>query len=128
MKRLIILVLLVFCSCGFSQENDRFVRKSFDDGTIKVNWYYFSYITDLSPDFVELVKGDSVVIVFKATDVISNVKMKGDTIYLSLFEPYRGVVYIKNPELDFFGYHLLIDSLATLEEFYSMPDGKKSKL
>lgn len=126
MKKSIILILVALYSCDLSQGNDRFVRKSFDDGRVNVNWYYFSYITDVSPDFVEVVKGDSVAILFEAKNVISNVELKNDTIYLSLFEPYRGIVHTKNPKLACFGYHVLIDSLATREEFYARPDGKKN--
>ncbi|MCO6357565.1 hypothetical protein BXY85_0489 [Roseivirga pacifica] len=125
MKRSIVLVLLVFFSCDFSQGNDRFIRKTLDDGVIEISWYYHSYISDVSPDFVEVKKGDVVKVLFEAKDVISNVQLFGDTIYLSLYKPVRGIVHTKNPDLSFFGYHLLIDSLATREEYYARPDGKK---
>jgi len=125
MKNLALLILVVLCSCDTSQRNERFVRKSVDDGNIKVTWYYLSFITDISPDFVEVVKGDSSKIIFEAKNVISNVEVADERIYLSLYKPDRGIIHTKNPELEFFGYHLVIDSLATMEEFYGRPDGKK---
>lgn len=47
-------VYILIFAC-FSCKDPKFVRK-ITDGNIDIKWYYYSYITNTSPDIVEVSK------------------------------------------------------------------------
>lgn len=115
------LLLLVCCN----QLNNRFVRKRVEDGHISICWYYYSYISNVSPDFVEVQKGNEVKRIYEAVDVVTDVILKNDTILIKLFEPERGIVYTDSVLTKVFDYHIVFDDNSTYLEYRETPDGVK---
>src|SRR5688572_33100736 len=50
---------------------DKLVRKELENDDIKAKWYYYSYITNTSPDFIEITKDGESTIIYKAEDVVT---------------------------------------------------------
>jgi hypothetical protein len=125
-KLLFLIGLLAFAGC---QNNDtKFVRKKVSNSETEVTWYYYSYITNASPDYVEIKKNDSVKIICEAVNVISDVKLGLNQveIKLTLLEkrlPSSTVIFGSN----FFGYKVLFDSTGTVNDLRLIPDAIKER-
>jgi len=120
MKTLCLLALLVSCI-----DNDKLVIKNTTNDDISMKWYYYSYITNNSPEFIDIKKGDSIVQIYKAVDVITDVLIKDKSIILKQFEPSRGIIYTKKVLPDVFGYKIIIDTTATYDEYRYIPKAVK---
>jgi len=121
MKKLIALVfILILTSC-----DKQFVRKKIVSNDITVTWYYYSYISDSSPDFVTIKKkGSRKIEIFEAKYTLVNVFLKGDSMVLKLYKPSNGIIYTKDVMPNVYGYKIVIDSSATREDYQHLPDGK----
>jgi hypothetical protein len=123
MKLLYVMSITFFLSCF--QNEPKFVRKTIDNNDIKIKWFFYSYITSVSPDKVEVEKKGDKKIIFEADGVITNVTLKKDSIILRLIPPSLGIVYTKNIADEVFGYKIILDSSAAIEELNLIPDFKK---
>lgn len=119
-KRIALISTITLLSCN----NERFVRKEINNHDITLQWYYKSYISNLSPDFIIVRKDGQEKEIYKATDVVTNVTIQEKNIIIKLFKPERGIVYTKATSDDVFGYHLILDSSATYDEYLNTPHGK----
>jgi hypothetical protein len=123
MKTYIILILsCTLLSCTF--KDSKIVRKSIDYKDINVKWYYYSYISNNSPDIVEVTK-DSTVEIYRASLMISDVLVKDNNITIKGFGPTHGIRETEEVLSEAFGYKIVIDTTATEEEFWAKPLGKK---
>lgn len=122
---LIITSLFFLCSCNAS--DPRFVRKELDNKDITVTWYYYSYISNQSPDYVVVEKSGVKREIFKATWLIVDVNLKDNKIVIRLLKPHDSHVFPKTVEKEVFGYQIVFDSTATYDEMQLIPDGKKTK-
>lgn len=122
-KSLAVLLCFVLCCC--TQGNDKFVRKTLSDGNISIKWYYFSYITNSSPDFIVVMKDGKEQEIFKAEDVVTDVIINGKKIIIKEYKPERGIVFTKSVLLDVFGYKIQLDSSATRNDYNNTPLGVK---
>ncbi len=104
-----------------NSQNDKFMRKEISNDKISVEWYYFSYITNNSPDFVVVKSGDNEKEIYKATDVITDVFLNDSSIVIKLFKPYRGIVFSKNPLSEIYGHKIIIDTTSAYEEYLQTP-------
>jgi len=104
-----------------------FVRKEISNKDISVKWYYYSYITNTSPDIVEVSQKGVKKEIFKAEWVILDVTLKEDTITLRLVEPSQGIVFTKKVENEVFGYKIKVDTTGTYDEMRLIPDGIKTR-
>lgn len=120
---LLIPLISIFFSCN--QEEPKFVRKQIDNKDISIKWYYYSYITNLSPDFVVVEKGGDKKEIYKATGVILNVALQDSNIVLKLIEPSKNLVFTKKADEEVFGYKIKLDTTGTYEELWRIPDGVK---
>ena len=68
MKTLCLFALLISCI-----GNDKLVIKNISNDDIAIKWYYYSYITNISPEFIDVKKGDSIIQIYKADDVFTDV-------------------------------------------------------
>jgi hypothetical protein len=105
--------------------NDKLVVKKINNNDISIKWYYYSYISNLSPEFVEVKKGDSIVMIYEAVDVFTDVIIEDKNIIIKQFEPSRGIINTKNVLTEVFDYKIIIDTTATYDEYRFRPDAVK---
>lgn len=79
--KLILFIGLLIYSCS----DKRIIKKAVNDDYIGVNWFCYSYITDTSSDFIEVInkKNDSTVIIAIVDEAIKDVEINNDTIFIS---------------------------------------------
>jgi len=114
---------LILGGCIF--KDDRFVRKIVTDDSIKITWFYYSYISNTSPDVLVVKKGDMEQEIFRAEGVITDVNINGKIIAIKLFEPHNGLIYTKKEVRNAFEYRIDFDSSATVSDYWRIPDGVK---
>lgn len=111
-KWMLILLAITFFSCL-----KKLYKEQFDNGDIKVNWYYYSDITNSSMDFVEVEKNDSIVLVAKVLPGLYNLEVKSDSIIMDLAHPdlvSDGEIRSKGKV---FGYHIIYRQVDSYEEY-----------
>ena len=116
-------LISIFFSCN--QEEPKFVRRQIDNKDVTIEWYYYSFITNNSPDFVVVEKNGSKKEIYKATGVVLNVTLKDHSIILKLVEPSKNLVFTKNVEKEVYGYNIVLDTTGTYDELRFRPDGVK---
>lgn len=116
-------LLILLLNCKF--DNDKFVRKNINNNDISIKWYYYSYISNTSPDFIDVKKGDSIVKIFDAVDVITDVSINDKTIVIKQYEPHRGIINTQKILPKVFGYKIKIDTSATYNEYRYRPEAIK---
>lgn len=120
---LFISFLSLFLSCGF--KDSKFVRKKIGDNAISIKWYYYSYITNNSPDVVEVEKDREIKEIYKGDRVILDVAIKDHCILLKLVQPSNGYPETKKVSDEVFGYKILVDTTGVSTDLNSIPDGIK---
>lgn len=120
---LFILSLCVFGNCG--SKNSKFVRKKIIDNNITIRWYYYSYISDVSPDIVEVEKDGEIKKIYEAIQVITNVLIKEKRIILKLVEPTTGLVFTQKVQNKIFDYKIVLDTTGSYTDLRNIPDGIK---
>lgn len=125
MKRIlsILVVLLVITSCILKE--DKFVIKTIDNKDILIKWYYYSYITSFSPEYVVICKENKEYEIFKAKGVITDVKINNKEIIIKLYRPEEGIIYTKKIIPEVLGYKILLDSNTTYKDYLNIPDAVK---
>lgn len=123
------LFIIPFISILFScnQKDPKLVRKQIKNEDITIKWFYYSYITNMSPEFVVVEKNGKEKEIYKATGVILNVTLVGNNIVLKLVEPSRNLVFTKNIDTTIFGYKIVLDTTGTYDELRLRPDGVKER-
>lgn len=124
MKILMLIPLIItFLTCN--QENSKFVRKQIDNKDISIKWYYYSYITNNSPDFVVVEKNGNKKEIYKATGAVLNVTLKDHNIILRVLGPSKSMVFTKHVDEDVFGYKITLDTTGNYMEKRLIPDAIK---
>lgn len=121
----IIPVLSIFLSC--TSNNPKFIRKQISNKDITIRWYYYSYITNNSPDIVEVEQSGIEREIFKAEWVILDVTLQNHNITLRLVEPSKGLVLTKKVEEEIFGYKIILDTTGKYDEIRLRPNGIKER-
>lgn len=119
-KTVLILAALFFSGCLF--QDDKLVRKKIKDGEITIKWFYYSYISNRSPDIVTVNKGEIEHVLFRATGSITDVSLSKKTIFIKLIDPPD---YTKNVPQEIFGYKVIMDSSTTYLDWNNLPRGVK---
>jgi hypothetical protein len=122
-KLFLIFLITIFNSCN--QEQSKFVRKQIQNKEISIKWYYYSYITNNSPDFIVVEKNGMKKEIYKATRAILNVTLNNHNIILKLVEPSKNLVFTKHVNKEVFGYKIILDSTGTYNDLPLIPDGIK---
>ena len=124
-KRIIfVIVSILYVACGI--EDSKFIRKRLNNSEVEVTWYYYSYITNVSPDFVEIRRGDSIKVICEAGYEIVDVKLGSDQVEVRFSLPAdRQLSSAQIFGSDFFGYPAVFDSSGTTSELRLIPDGVK---
>lgn len=120
---LITFLIILTSISGCSQS--KFVRKIIETKGVKVLWYYYSNISNNSPDIIEVSNGNESKIIFKGVDVITDFSVIKDTIIIKMYKPERGIIIEYNTKDKVFDYYVRLDSTATIYDYKKIPDGKK---
>ena len=72
MRNTFLLLLFILTSC----QDKKLIKYDYKDSEIELNWYYHSYITSWSPDFVEVKCGESFQKIFVGKNILSEVLVK----------------------------------------------------
>lgn len=118
-------LLSFLLSCN--QEEPKFVRKEINNKDITIKWYYYSYISNNSPDFVVVEKNGHRKEIFKATWTILNVSLDNHSIILRVLGPSKSMVFTKQVDEDVFGYKITLDTTGSSNEIRLIPDGIKER-
>lgn len=121
-NRLLILLAPILFSCD---GNDKLIRKRIRTNNLVIEWYYYSYISNSSPDFIDAKANDSVLNLIKAEGIITDVYVSDKDIIIKLHEPGSGILYSTNIHSKFYDYSIKIDSTANINEVLSIPRGSK---
>ena len=76
---LFLFLIIITISCS----DKRLIRKSIVNKEVAVDWYYYSYISDTSKDFIEIIKGDSSICVFKSKHIVQDINFSNDTLIIT---------------------------------------------
>ncbi len=121
--KLLLIIVGSILSCN--QKEEKIVIKKISNDDITIKWYYYSHITNNSPDIVEVEKRSTRKEVYKAEGIISNVTLNEHNIIIKLVEPENGIVYTKDVNKELFGYKIVLDSTGTFDEYRLKPKGIK---
>lgn len=120
MKYIFAITALLFISC-----DSKFIRKDIEDGQASIKWYYYSYISNNSPDIIEIKKNDSCVEIVRAEQIIKDVEVRKETIFIKTYPFSTGIVYSDNIRKRALGYSIVIDSTIVEGENIKIPLGVK---
>lgn len=126
MKLMFIFFTLILSCSNIAQEH-KLVIKKITNNDITIKWYYYSYITDGSPDIIEITKNNITDTILEAIWEITNVTLTNDTITIRLYQPQPGLMKTKNIRKEIFGYKIILDSSGTLEEKELLPKPVKEE-
>lgn len=124
MKNLLIIPLVwLLSSCG--RTDSRFIRKRIADDDMVIDWYFYSYITNTSPDIIEVEKNGKRIEIYRATSVITDVILKRNLIIIRVVEPAKERVQTRKVEDSIFGRKIVLDTTGTYNELGFIPRGIK---
>lgn len=112
--KIFVFLLPLILSCEI--EDREIIIKSITDANITIKWYYYSYITDISPEFVTVEKDGIKKQLFKGKRKLINVDVQGHNISIKYIkdENMANTEIIK--ETPIFKYNILIDSTGNYNE------------
>ena len=123
MKFITSIIVISLLSCGV--KDSKFVRKKIGNNEITIRWYYYSYITSISPDLIVIEKGNEKMELYKAKEVIADISLKEHNVVIKVVHPEKGIVYTKSINEQVFGYRILIDTSENYNDLILRPDGVK---
>ena len=118
-------ILIIIGVIGCMQEEPKFVIKKISDNDITIKWYYYSYITNNSPEFVVLEKQNVKKQLFKGVAMITDVSVNEQNIIIKYINPSKEEDYEKTSETKIFGFNIIMDSTGTYDEYKLVPNGIK---
>lgn len=86
MKVYALLLFVFFIFCG----SDKIYKKQLNNGEIAIDWYYYSYITSGSPNYIVVRKKQKEEIIFEYGYGLQDIELDEDTItilHLEFYEP-----------------------------------------
>jgi len=116
-------IISIFLGCNHIEP--KFKRKEIDNKDIVIKWYYYSHISNVSPDIVEVEKDGVIKEIYRAIEVVVDVSLKEKNIILKVVKPTDSSVLTKKVEDEIFGYKIILDTTGTYGELFLVPDGQK---
>lgn len=115
----ILTLLLNGCSIG----NEKLIRREIKQGDIRIKWFLYSYIGNVSPDIIVVEKGGKEVEIFRAYSVVTDVYINKHSITLRLVKGFNSeAVLTKSLIKSIFEYAIIYDSTAEISELKYRPD------
>jgi hypothetical protein len=127
MTKLLLSTIFFLISSCIADRNPKFILKKISTDDVNIKWYYHSYITDNSPEIIEISKNGIIDTILEAKEEITNINLKGDQIIVRLHNPQPGLTMTKNIKKEIFGYKIIIDSNGTWEEKALLPQPIKEE-
>ena len=116
---------LLFVLCLLSCQADRLVMKSVYSNGYRIQWYFYSHIGNFSSEKISIKKDDGhEVLLFESEAVATDFEVRSDTIIIFIYAPLRAAIIQQNDTV-VYGYHVVLDSSATIEDFNRRPDWHK---
>ena len=75
----ILFLTIFFISCS----DKKLIRYKFKNSEIELNWFYYSYLTNTSSDFIEVKCGNSFEPIFESQSGLQKVEMENKKIIIS---------------------------------------------
>ena len=75
--------ILFFTFFLFSCSDKKLIKYEFKNFKIELNWFKYSYLTNTSPDFIEIKCGDSLINIFESQYGLQEVKVENGKIIIS---------------------------------------------
>jgi hypothetical protein len=117
---IVLSILLSSCNTG----EPRIIRKHIQKDNASIIWYYKSLIGNTTPDVIEVTKGDSTKMIYKAYEAITDVSIVNNNIVIKLFNPASEDVDTSKVLKQIFDYNIVLDSTATWDDFGKRPFGE----
>ena len=77
------ITLLIFTILLISCSNKKLIKYEFKNTEIELNWFYYSYLTNTSSDFIEVKCGDSFINIFESKHGLQKVNVDDKKIIIS---------------------------------------------
>lgn len=105
-----VFLIFVLISCN----NEKLFREVITKDDVVISWYFYSYISDTSPDFIEITKDDSSTLIYKGISVIRDIEVNNDTILISHLK-FQENSYIKKRTKPIYGYTIVYKEVSSHE-------------
>ncbi|MBP6389355.1 MAG: hypothetical protein KA175_14170 [Flavobacteriales bacterium] len=117
--------VLVLALSLFACQPDRLIRKSIDVGDCRFEWYFYSHIGNFSSERITIRKGDGEeLLVFESEQVATNFEVRSDSLIIHIYAPAKAAI-IGVADTTVYGYKVLLDTTATVEDFRKRSDWHK---
>jgi hypothetical protein len=128
MRNVILLLSVVAFSCCPGEP--KFVRKEFEEDEVTVKWYYYSYITNTSPDIVEASLDGKVQEIYRDKELLlTDVHVHDSTIVITLAKPSQADYNFDRLDgeilSEVFGYKIVLDTSAAHADVFKGPEAVK---
>ena len=121
MRLIIFIVAIIFSSCKY--EEPKIIIKKIKTDDIKLKWYYYSYISTNSPEYILVEKKGEKKIIFEGEAPITDVTINKHDIIIKLADLSHGIVNTNHLKKNVFNYNIVLDRTGTIEELWAVPDG-----
>ncbi len=106
-----LLISLVSCKEKTKQKNEnvKLYKKEISSNNMYIEWFYHSYISNVSPDFITVSKGDLVDTICFCSNII-NVEFYHDSIFIESEGPPSKYQYEYKVPTESFDYPIVIEN------------------
>lgn len=118
-------ITMTFLLSGCFWGDAKIVRKKITTSDITIKWYYYSYISNNSPDIIEIIRANEIKELCRATSTILDVDFKGKEILLKFVNPAEAPPFPKKINGEVFGYKIVLDTTGSPRSLDSIPLGAK---
>lgn len=108
-------ILIIFLACLVSCNEPENVRKELIYHGMQISWYYKSFITSTRAYVQVKTKNNSYSLIECNEQIITDINLVSDTIFIKMFKPSHGGIYIVTSY--YVGLFVKIDSTATVNEY-----------
>ena len=101
------------------------IMKSIDVDDCHFEWYYYSHIGNFSSERITIKKGDGEeVLAFESEAVATDFEIRSGSLVIRTYAPMKAAI-IRKADTTVYGYRVVLDTTATIEDFRKRPDWRK---
>lgn len=119
----VISMTLLFSSCFLG--DSKIIRKKLKTNDITIKWYYYSYITNNSPDIVEVEKDGQIRELCRAVATLLDVDCNDKEILMKFVNQAEAPPFPQKIDVEVFGYKVVLDTTGSPRSLDSIPLGSK---
>ena len=117
-------LLIIAATLGSCINEPKIIIKKIENDDISIKWFYYSYISNNSPQYILVAKDGKEKIILEAESLITNVILNKNYIIIKIGDLHYGSIVTNPIDKKIFGYNILIDSTGTNEERMSVSNGE----